>query len=739
MQHQCLTNLILSQLVEGRLPEPALSLALIELEACPSCRDRFQQSLEQSAREFSGISLQAVEVETIPSDIFRIPSLSDRSETAVDGMPGSDVIDSRFSHFLVLRQISQGMNARVLEASDPRLNRKVAIKVLEREFARSDPAQVNQFLDEARTVAQINHPAIVPIFDVGTFEEQPYIVMPLLMGESLRTRLERGPIDPGESVHLTLQLLDGLKAAHDFGVIHKDLKPENLWLIPNRNGTRDLVILDFGNAQLTNTMAATATGTPLYVSPEQVMLGMVDARTDFFALGTVLHEMLTGKPVWGTACEEELSRPSSDPGIPAPFAPVLEKLLTLEPADRYSSHVELKHDLQLMLKNYEKKRNLKLVAVLTGAFLFGFLGAVTIFNPMWSKPSQMTRAAGTQTPKAEPPKGKEPPSGQPLPIRPVGRFQAKAGTVFAASQKGLLIVNDAKDGHICVIDPLHDFERVAVLSGSQNLKQAWISQSGTIIAALVQRADSAAEIKIWRLDDKSAVAPVEPKWVLPVTRKSVYDAALMEADGRVLLALSTDEWAIRFYRISETESGTPEEFSIKYDYSQIMRLVPHPDGKLLAGMKEMGGIDIFDVGSRTQRYSFRAFDSGPADGDWSPDRNRLIANRRKKDILVYDLRDAVPATASGRGYLRLQTAYESPYRVDQAVFMDMEMLLVITSATSKELYVHDLRANKFTHRLDTENDPPKSIARISASRAVSVSDSGMIRIYDLSRSHALPR
>lgn len=81
--------------------------------------------------------------------------------------------------------------------------------------------------------------------------------MPLLMGESLRTRLERGPIEPSESVHLTLQLLDGLKAAHDFGVIHKDLKPENLWLIPNQNGTSDLVILDFGNAQLTNTVAAT--------------------------------------------------------------------------------------------------------------------------------------------------------------------------------------------------------------------------------------------------------------------------------------------------------------------------------------------------------------------------------------------------------------------------------------------------------------------------------------------------
>lgn len=736
MQHQCLNDSILSQLAEGRLPEPVLSLALIQLGVCENCRTRFQDSLNNSSRELSGVISETFVLDEVPSEILQIPKLSEISDNIAHH---HEVNDGRFNHFHVLRQISQGMNARVLEASDPRLNRKVAIKVLEREFARSDPAQVKQFLDEARTVAQINHPAIVPIFDVGTFDEQPYIVMPLLKGESLRVRLERGPIDPSESIHLALQLLDGLKAAHEFGVIHKDLKPENLWLIPNRSGTRDLVILDFGNSQLADTLVASTAGTPLYVSPEQVMQGIVDARTDFFALGTVLQEMLTGKPAWGRACEEELSRPSRDPGIPAPLVPVLEKLLTLDPADRYSSHSELKHDLLLTLKKYEKKRNLKLVAVLAGSFLIGFLGAFIAFYPNRYMSLQTAGASLPQkaSGKSEPAKGKA--TSQTQSVKPVAQYQARPGSVFAASEQGLLVVNDAGDGRISVLDTQNDFARVAVLAGTESDRKAWISPNGRNVASLGHVGSSAFELKVWQLPIEPTTSPVEPRWVLPLNRKAVFDATLMERDGRLCLAVSTDEWAIQFYRFPLDGSGKLEQFSIKYDYSQIMRLISHPDGKLLVGTKEMGGIDIFDIVARKQIYSFRAFDSGPADASWGPDRNRLSTIRHSFDMNIYDLRDAVPATSTGRGYLRLQTAYEAPYRIDQAVFMDMERLLVRTATSPNGLFIYDLRINKFTHILDTEHEAPKSVAKLSENRAATVASSGLILIFDFSKALSKPR
>jgi len=192
----------------------------------------------------------------------------------------------------------------VYRARDTRLDRDVAIKVLPSQIA-LDPDRRARFEREARAVAALTHPNVLAIHDVGAHEGTPYLVTELLEGETLRQRLEDGALTPRKSVEIGVQIAGGLAAAHEKGIVHRDLKPDNVFV------TRDgrVKILDFGlAAQLTQdsgdansptiagaTGPGVVLGTVGYMSPEQVRGVKVDHRTDIFALGAVLFEMLTGR------------------------------------------------------------------------------------------------------------------------------------------------------------------------------------------------------------------------------------------------------------------------------------------------------------------------------------------------------------------------------------------------------------------------------------------------------------
>src|SRR5438105_2579617 len=165
-----------------------------------------------------------------------------------------------------------------------------------------DPSQHERLAKEARTAGSHAHPNIVAIHDVGNFAGEPYLVQELLRGETLRTRLRRGALSPERALDVALQLARGLTAAHEHGVVHRDIKPDNLFV----SGDGALKILDFGIAILqppaegpqtwsTEAGAARFAGTPAYMSPEQIQGRVTDARSDIFSFGAVLHEMLTGK------------------------------------------------------------------------------------------------------------------------------------------------------------------------------------------------------------------------------------------------------------------------------------------------------------------------------------------------------------------------------------------------------------------------------------------------------------
>src|SRR5512132_2707038 len=212
---------------------------------------------------------------------------------------------TRLGPYEILSPLGAGGMGEVYKARDSKLQRDVAIKVLPRSLA-ADPDALARFEREALAVAALSHPNILAIFDFGTHEGIVYAVMELLEGETLRGKLDTGPIPQKQAVDYALQVVKGLTAAHEKGIVHRDLKPENLFV------TRDghLKILDFGLAKKVEAAGAketeaptgsrgtepgTVMGTMGYMSPEQVKGLPVDHRSDIFSFGAILYELLSGK------------------------------------------------------------------------------------------------------------------------------------------------------------------------------------------------------------------------------------------------------------------------------------------------------------------------------------------------------------------------------------------------------------------------------------------------------------
>ncbi len=201
--------------------------------------------------------------------------------------------------------LGAGGMGEVYRARDTRLGRDVAIKVLPEAVAK-DVDRLRRFEQEARTVAALSHPNILGIHDIGTHDGAPFLVSEFLEGQTLREKLELGPLPVRRAIEYALGIAQGLAAAHEKGIVHRDLKPENVFI------TRDarVKVLDFGLAKLAGreqmhetvvTLTSPATlpgmvmGTVGYMSPEQVRGEATDARSDIFSFGTVMYEMLTGK------------------------------------------------------------------------------------------------------------------------------------------------------------------------------------------------------------------------------------------------------------------------------------------------------------------------------------------------------------------------------------------------------------------------------------------------------------
>lgn len=283
------------------------------------------------------------------------------------------MIGQTLAHYRILERIGTGGMGEVYRAQDDRLRRAVAIKVLPKEIA-SHAERRARILAEARAAAALNHPGIVTIYEVGEQDEQVFIVMELVAGKTLRELLLQGPLEAKAIARQGAQAAEALAAAHAPGIIHGDIKPENIIVQPDRR----VKLLDFGIARQmaaeTLTLTRTAptetwlpesqiAGTLAYMAPEQLRGELTDARADLFSLGVVLYELAVGRrPFPGPTATALLAQILNDAppplssvpsGVPAELARIVHKLLEKRPESRYQSAREVQVDLTNLVRDLE--------------------------------------------------------------------------------------------------------------------------------------------------------------------------------------------------------------------------------------------------------------------------------------------------------------------------------------------------------------------------------------------------
>jgi len=251
--------------------------------------------------------------------------------------------------------LGRGGMATVYAAHDPAFERPVAIKLLPREFLH-DPQFLSRFQREAKAIAALEHPAILPVYDFGDEDGQPYLVMRLMSGGTLKERIEQGPLALEDTLFIVEQIGAALTAAHAKGVIHRDLKPGNILF----DGDGNPAIADFGIVKLTeHTSQLTGSGmigTPAYMAPEMAREGGVTTLIDIYAMGVTLYQMLTGRLPFNAdtpmgVMAAHVTQPVPDvrqarPDLPGDIQTVIERAMAKEPAERYPSMDEMIDDLR---------------------------------------------------------------------------------------------------------------------------------------------------------------------------------------------------------------------------------------------------------------------------------------------------------------------------------------------------------------------------------------------------------
>ncbi|MEW6511241.1 MAG: protein kinase [Bacteroidota bacterium] len=265
-------------------------------------------------------------------------------------------IGQTVSHYRLLELLGTGGMGTVYKAEDLKLGRAVALKFLPSELTR-DPDAKQRFVQEARTASLLQHKNICVVYDIDETEDgQIFISMECLEGETLRKKIDSGPLQPGESARIATQIALGLGGAHGAGIVHRDVKPANI--IIAHDGT--VKILDFGLAKTKGrgllTKEGITLGTAAYMSPEQIRGDPIDHRTDIWSLGVVLYEMATGRRPFGGEYEQaamysivhEKHRPASQarPGVPVSLERIINRCLEKHPADRYPDAAAVADELQ---------------------------------------------------------------------------------------------------------------------------------------------------------------------------------------------------------------------------------------------------------------------------------------------------------------------------------------------------------------------------------------------------------
>ncbi len=351
---------------------------------------------------------------------------------------------NKIGRYEIKSELGRGGMATVYLAYDPMFEREVAIKVLPRELLH-DPQFRSRFEREAKVVARLEHAAIVPVYDVGAHDDQPYFVMRLMSGGSLSDRMgTKEKLSLDETLHIIQRIAAAMDYAHSKGIIHRDMKPGNILF----DEAGDPYISDFGIAKFTqsdtNLTGSGIIGTPAYMSPEQAQGNVIDARSDLYSLAVILYEMLSGKPPYDSSTPlgmvfKHVSEPiphilDVNPRLPQGIEPVIEKALAKKREDRFDSAMNLTAALATAARgevpdlnrtalhatrlHSQSHSSPKIASWVYAVFAILLLGSLLLFflRPPAAVPSVPTPTQPTDTATSLPSPSPLPPTLTPMPV-----------------------------------------------------------------------------------------------------------------------------------------------------------------------------------------------------------------------------------------------------------------------------------------------------------------------------------
>jgi serine/threonine protein kinase len=274
-------------------------------------------------------------------------------------------IGDTISHYKIMKKLGEGGMGVVYKAEDTKLKRTVALKFLPPAMTRDREAK-ERFINEAQAAAALEHPNICTIYEIDEFQEQMFIAMSYIEGEDLKDKISKGPVKLNETITIGIQIAAGLNEAHRKGIVHRDIKPGNVML----TATGQAIIMDFGlaktSAQLGLTKTGTVMGTTSYMSPEQAQGEKVDLRSDIWALGIILYEMISGQSpfpgdypeavIYSIQNEEPEPLTALRTGVPMELERIVVKALSKNPDHRYQHTDELIADLERLKEETKVKK-----------------------------------------------------------------------------------------------------------------------------------------------------------------------------------------------------------------------------------------------------------------------------------------------------------------------------------------------------------------------------------------------
>ena len=294
---------------------------------------------------------------------------------AKQALDQDSLVGHALGHYRIVEKIGAGGMGEVYRAHDEHLDREVAIKILLPELSAHQSA-LNRFHNEAKSLSQLNHPNICTIYDIGEYASQHFIVMELLEGQTLAERIAGRPLRLDELLDLAIQIAEALEAAHAKGIVHRDIKPTNIFVLERRRTK----VLDFGLAKLASqrttassavteehlTGARATVGTTGYLPPEQARGEEVDQRADLFSFGLVLYEMTTGRPAFSGSTSavifdavlnrDPVPPARLNPGLPAELEQIISKALEKDREMRYQTAADLRADLRRLKRELDSGR-----------------------------------------------------------------------------------------------------------------------------------------------------------------------------------------------------------------------------------------------------------------------------------------------------------------------------------------------------------------------------------------------